>query len=103
MCNFPFYAAPLLTIISLKKSHTGAYLAGVICDTLHGYGVIDKLLSLLSDNASNNITMVHALKGPGKLQSSHIAGPTMHVLCAGHVFDLANKVGFMCYINRGLS
>ncbi len=93
----------MLIIISLKKSHTGAYLAEQICKTLHEFGIIDKLLSLPSDNASNNVMMACCLKGPGKLPSNHIAGPTTCVLCAGHIFDLANKVCFsmicvLCHI-----
>lgn len=76
-------------------------MVSVICDTLCGYGVIDKLLSLPGDNTLNNVTMAHSLKGPGKLPSSHIASLTTHVLCAGHIFDLTNRVGFVHYIKRG--
>ncbi|SJK96756.1 uncharacterized protein ARMOST_00001 [Armillaria ostoyae] len=83
-----------------QKSHTGVYLAGVICDTLRGYGVIDKLLSLPGDNASNNVVMARSLKGPGKLPSTHIAGPTTRVLCAGHIFDLANKAIFRYFVKK---
>ncbi len=65
----------------------------MISKSLREFGVVDKLLSLPGDNASNNVTMSRSLKGAGKLPSTHIAGPTTHVLCAGHIFDLANKVG----------
>ncbi len=92
MSGLSFYDKLLLIIFSLKKSHTGVYLAEVICKALREYGVLDKLLSLHGDNMSNNVTMAHALKGPGRLPSTHIAGLKTCVLCAGHIFDLANKV-----------
>ncbi len=36
--------------------------------------------------------MLQILKGPGRLPRSHIAGTETQVRCAGHIFDLANKV-----------
>ncbi len=79
---------------SLKKSHMGANLVEMIGKSLCEFGVVHKLLSLPgdNDNASNNITMVHSLKGAGKLPSNHIAGPTTGILCVEHIFDLVNKV-----------
>lgn len=65
----------------------------MIGKSLREFGVVDKLLLLPGDNASNNVTMSRSLKGAGKLPSTHIAGPTTRILCAGHIFDLANKVG----------
>lgn len=92
MSSILFYAIFLLIIFSLKKSHTGVYFAEVICKALHEYRVLDKLLSLPGDNTSNNIIMAHALKGPRRLPSTHIARLKTHVLCVRHIFDLANKV-----------
>ncbi len=65
----------------------------MISKSLQEFGVVNKLLSLSGDNASNNVTMSQSLKGTGQLPSTYIAGPTTHVLCAGHIFDLTNKVG----------
>ncbi|PBK64784.1 hypothetical protein ARMSODRAFT_1022773 [Armillaria solidipes] len=44
--------------------------------------------------------MSHSLKGAGKLPSTHIAGPTTRVLCAGHIFDLANKAIFRYFAKK---
>ncbi|SJL16301.1 uncharacterized protein ARMOST_19821 [Armillaria ostoyae] len=74
-----------------KKAHTGVNLAEMISKSLREFSIVDRLLSLPGDNALNNVTMSRSLKGVGKLPSTHIAGPMTRILCAGHIFDLANK------------
>ncbi len=67
-------------------------MAGVFYKSLQEFGVVDKLLSVPGDNASSNTSMLQALKAPGKLPRSHIAGTKTQVRCAGHILDLCNKV-----------
>ncbi|SJL16081.1 uncharacterized protein ARMOST_19597 [Armillaria ostoyae] len=81
-----------LDMIELHKSHTGVYLADVLCTSLREFGILDKLLSVPGDNASTNTKLLQVIKAPGRLPRSHIAGPETQVRCAGHIFDLANKV-----------
>ncbi len=87
-----------LTYARLCQSHTAAYLADVFCTSLREFGVIDKLLTVPGDNASTNMKMLQIIKGPGCLPRSHLAGAETQVQCAGHIFDLANKIRLIiCY------
>ncbi|PBK81505.1 hypothetical protein ARMGADRAFT_948153, partial [Armillaria gallica] len=81
-----------LTYARLRQSHTAAYLADIFCTSLYEFSVIDKLLAMPGDNASTNMKMLQIIKGPGRLPHSHLAGAETQVQCAGHIFDLANKV-----------
>ncbi|KAK0441487.1 uncharacterized protein EV420DRAFT_1650094 [Desarmillaria tabescens] len=78
----------------------GVNLAEMISKSLREFEVTDKLLSLPGDNASNNVTMAHSLKGARKLLSGHITGPMTHIFCAGHIFDLANKAIFCYFVKK---
>ncbi|KAF8579151.1 hypothetical protein K439DRAFT_1314891, partial [Ramaria rubella] len=46
----------------LTKSHNGAYLAEKLAECLKSYGIQDKILGMVADNASNNNMMLDALE-----------------------------------------
>ncbi|SJL18949.1 uncharacterized protein ARMOST_22552 [Armillaria ostoyae] len=64
-----------LDMIELHKSHTGIYLADVLCTSLYEFGILDKLLSVPGDNMSTNTKLLQVIKAPSRLPQSHIAGP----------------------------
>ncbi|KAF8228983.1 hypothetical protein L208DRAFT_1379112 [Tricholoma matsutake] len=49
----------------VSRAHTSMYLASHLSECLHEYGVKDKVLALIADNASNNKTMVEELNVQG--------------------------------------
>ncbi|KAJ7937747.1 hypothetical protein B0H13DRAFT_2302575 [Mycena leptocephala] len=51
----------ILDFVKASKALTGPYLAARISECLHDFGIQDKILSLIADNASNNNTMVDEL------------------------------------------
>ncbi|KAF8579359.1 hypothetical protein K439DRAFT_1300865, partial [Ramaria rubella] len=46
----------------LTKAHNGAYLAEKLVECLKSYGIQDKILGMVADNASNNNTMLDVLE-----------------------------------------
>ncbi|KAF8582451.1 hypothetical protein K439DRAFT_1310308, partial [Ramaria rubella] len=46
----------------LMKPHTGTYLAEKLVECLKSYGIQDKILGMVADNASNNNTILDALE-----------------------------------------
>ena len=47
---------------SASKAHTGVYLAARVAELLMKYGIQDKLMALVCNNASNNNTMIRELE-----------------------------------------
>lgn len=77
----------ILDFIKLSKGHTGQYLANQLSDCLKEYGISNKILGQVLDNASNNDTMLAELET--LMEGSH--GVHSRIRCICHVFNLAVK------------
>jgi hypothetical protein len=73
----------------LTKSHTGAYLAEKVAEILKEYGLVDLILGMALDNASNNDKML--VKLPDLLPSSATVGTDYQIRCWGHIMNLCCK------------
>ncbi|KAL0567600.1 hypothetical protein V5O48_014394 [Marasmius crinis-equi] len=73
---------------SLKKRHTGKYLALQFTNTVKAYKIEKKVLGFTGDNAANNNTMIDALEK--KLPDSP-CGPSTQGHCLLHIFNLVDK------------
>ncbi|POW18043.1 hypothetical protein PSTT_00107 [Puccinia striiformis] len=59
--GFQLEAVPL-DFVRLKESHTGLYLAETVRLIVEKFGVQDKICGIVTDNASNNLTMIEEIK-----------------------------------------
>ena len=73
---------------SASKAHTGVYLAARVAELLMKYGIQDKLMALVCDNASNNDTMITELER----LLPNFGGAKFRVRCFAHVLNLVVKV-----------
>lgn len=55
------YREILLGFEPLHAFHSGANLSAVIFDLLQQYVIIDRVLSITTDNASNNLTLMESM------------------------------------------
>ncbi|POW12515.1 hypothetical protein PSHT_08089 [Puccinia striiformis] len=51
-----------LDFVQLRKSHTGVYLAETVRVIVEKFGIRDKICGIVTDNASNNETMINEIK-----------------------------------------
>lgn len=85
------YREALLGFEPLHGTHSGANLSDVLLGILHQYEIVDRVLTITTDNASNNNTLM------GKIQEStqslelnnHV--PIIRVPCLAHVIQLSLK------------
>ncbi|KAF8581382.1 hypothetical protein K439DRAFT_1302709, partial [Ramaria rubella] len=61
----------------LTKAHPGTYLAKQLAACLRAYGIENKVLGLVADNASNNNTMLNGLE----FELPGFQGSLTHVRC----------------------
>ena len=73
---------------SASKAHTGVYLAARVAELLMKYGIQDKFMALVCDNASNNDTMITELE----CLLPNFGGAKFRVRCFAHVLNLVVKV-----------
>jgi hypothetical protein len=76
-----------LDFVRLRGSHTGAYLSEVVNDCLVKYNLQKRLLTVVTDNASNNDTMVDHLQrriGP----TGRFRGQQTRQRCFAHILNL---------------
>lgn len=55
------YQEILLGFKLLYRSHSGANLSAIIFDLLQQYKITDYMLSIIIDNASNNVTLIESI------------------------------------------
>ena len=71
-----------------EMTHTGANLANAVAQLMEDLGLENKILAIVTDNASNNNTLMENLSPDIK-----------HVRCFGHVLNLAVQgIYFYCLI-----
>ena len=78
----------ILDFIHLTANHTGEYLAKEVHACLQRFSIQDRLLSVASDNASNNGTLVDCL---ARLLPAW-GGQRNRIRCLGHILSLAMQV-----------
>jgi hypothetical protein len=85
------YREILLGFEPLYGSHTGAYLSTILLDLLEKHGITNRVLTITTDNASNNGTLVGSLQEAVESLElpSHI--PIIRIPCIAHVIQLSLK------------
>lgn len=85
------YREILLGFEPLYGSHTGAYLSTVLLNLLEKHEVTNRVVTITTDNASNNGTMLGSLQGAIETLElpSHI--PVVRIPCIAHVIQLSLK------------
>lgn len=79
----------VLDLIELTEAHTGEYMATEVYALLDRFGIVDRVLGIAGDNASNNDKMLVHL---GTLfPFGHIAGTSTQIRCFGHIINLIYK------------
>jgi hypothetical protein len=79
------YREVLLGFSPLEGTHTGLNLGSVLTDTLQKYQILDRIMAITTDNASNNQTMITSI------QASHPNTPFIRIPCLAHVIQLCLK------------
>ncbi|CAD6903406.1 unnamed protein product, partial [Tilletia laevis] len=82
----------LLEMIPFLDQHDGVHLADATHDILKKYGIADRLWNIVSDNASENTTMMRLLSAKGGLPRFKMDGEVnCRVRCSAHVLNLISK------------
>jgi hypothetical protein len=82
------YREVLLGFEHLHGSHTGGNLSKTVIQILQQYGVADRVLSITTDNASNNNTMITSVQET--VQSLGLSNASIfRVPCISHVIQLS--------------
>lgn len=85
------YRELLLGFEPIYGSHTGAYLSTILLDLLEQHQITKRVLTITTDNASNNGTLLGSPQEAIKSLwlSSNI--PVIHIPCIAHVIQLSLK------------
>ncbi|KAE8199118.1 hypothetical protein CF328_g3344 [Tilletia controversa] len=82
----------LLEMVPFLDQHDGIHLAEATHAILKKYGINDRLWNIVSDNASENTTMMKLLASQGSLPRFQMDGNVnCRVRCAAHVLNLISK------------
>jgi hypothetical protein len=79
------YTFEPLDVFSLSGRHTGQNLAEALAASLHGWGIHDRVLSIIADNASSNDVMVKKIC---ELDWERFGENQGQVRCFAHVLNL---------------
>lgn len=85
------YREILLGFEPLHGAHTGSYLSTVLLELLQKHRIEDRVLTVTTDNASNNSTLLDSIRGT--LQSLELPNhmPIIRMPCIAHVIQLSLK------------
>ena len=85
------YREILLGFEPLHGAHTGSYLSTVLLGLLQKHEIQDRVLTVTTDNASNNSTLMDSIRGT--LQSLELPHhvPIIRMPCIAHVIQLSLK------------
>jgi hypothetical protein len=83
------YREILLGFEPLHGTHSSVNLSAVLFDLLQQHKVIDRVLAITTDNASNNITLIESIQD--SIQSSQLGSSAtiIRVPCIAHVIQLS--------------
>ncbi|KNE98176.1 hypothetical protein PSTG_08443 [Puccinia striiformis f. sp. tritici PST-78] len=77
-----------LDFVQLNQSHTGKYLAWMVQFVVEKFGLENRICGIVSDNASNNATMIEEL---AKLYWKRFEGEPHWIRCFAHILNLIVK------------
>ncbi|KAI7954546.1 hypothetical protein MJO28_004946 [Puccinia striiformis f. sp. tritici] len=78
-----------LDFVRLKESHTGVYLADTVRVIVEKFGLQNKICGIVTDNASNNETMIEEIK---RFKWPRFKGQTHWIRCFAHILNLIAQV-----------
>ncbi|KNF04359.1 hypothetical protein PSTG_02274 [Puccinia striiformis f. sp. tritici PST-78] len=78
-----------LDFVKLQQSHTGLYLAKTVQLIVEKFRLKDKICGIVTDNASNNQTMIDQIK---TYRWPRFKGETQWVRCFAHILNLIAQV-----------
>ncbi|PBK88105.1 hypothetical protein ARMGADRAFT_882063, partial [Armillaria gallica] len=79
----------LIDFQELVSEHSGENIAEVIWGTLQKYSLVGQVMVFMMDNATNNNTMVTAIKQKCKAQGILFSAKDSHLCCMPHIVHLA--------------
>jgi hypothetical protein len=85
------YREILLGIEPLHGSHAGAYLSSVLLTLLEKHQITNRVLTITTDNASNNETLLSSLKIAITSMELPIHVPAVRIPCIAHLIQLSLK------------
>lgn len=83
------YREILLSFEPLEGTHSGANLSIVLMELLQKHNIVDRVLAVTTDNASNNNTLIESLHE--SIQSLNLPSQTaiVRIPCLAHVIQLS--------------
>jgi len=90
----------VLDFVPLSGSHTGANLCGAFVGTCERLGILDKLLGVTTDNASNNGKLLSYFEDFSRKRGITFDKEQQHVRCLAHIMNLAAQA-FLGVRNQG--
>lgn len=81
------YREILLAFEPLHGSHEGADLSDVLLDLLKKHQIEDRVLTMTTDNASNNTTLLNSIKGTLDSLMLPDGNPIVRIPCMAHVIQ----------------
>lgn len=91
----------LLKFIADNRSHTGANLASHIQATIEEYDIVEKLGSVTTDSAANNIRCMKELDKTSEFEDLDY-GSENHHRCLAHVFNIAVQAAIVTFNEKTL-
>ena len=82
------YREVLLGFEPLHGPHTGSNLSSVVINILEKHQITDRILSITTDNATNNNTMINSIQEEIKVQGIGDTG-VFRIPCLAHVIQLS--------------
>jgi hypothetical protein len=85
------YREILLGFEPLHGKHSGANLSSVLIERLQEHQIIDRVLAITTDNASNNNALVGSMQESMKALNLADHTPIVRIPCLAHVIQLSLK------------
>ena len=79
----------LLTFAPLHADHTAENQGRLIRTCLQTFDILDRVITITTDNASSNIKMCNSFTGGARLTERYLKNPIVYVLCLAYVIQLA--------------
>lgn len=85
------YHEILLGFMPIHGQHTGAHLAEILLEVLQEHQIVDRVIAITTDNASNNKTMVDSLCESIQRVDLPSSTEIIRVPCLAHVITCVNE------------
>jgi hypothetical protein len=85
------YREILLDFLPLHGTHSGANLSTYVVELLQQHNILDRVLSITTDNASNNTTLIQKTQESLQSLESNHQTSIIRVPCIAHVIQLSLK------------